>query len=139
MYSNYLLFGDLNIDIPQTILFIPSCAQLATDQFSLTIIPTGHTRVTDSSETTIDIVLTTNPICTNNCSIVSPLGSSDHFSLFVSINLLGLRPKPINPRKIWRYDHGNFSLANNLLCELDSDSIVVEGDPNATWIRSGFH
>ena len=52
--------------------------------------------MTNSSETTIDVALTTNPVCTNNCSIVSPLGLSDHFSLFASIDLLGPRPKPIN-------------------------------------------
>ena len=130
----YLLFGDLNIDVStNNSLHTQLCS--ITDQFSLAIIPTGHTRVTDSSESTIDIALTTNPICTNNCFTVSPLGISDHFGLFASINLLGPRPKSINPRKIWRYDHGNFSLAKDLLCELDSDSIVVEGDPNATWIN----
>ena len=74
MYSNYLLFGDLNTDIStNNSLHTQLCS--VTDQFSLTIIPTGHTRVTDSSETTTDVALTTklNPVCTNNCSTVPPL------------------------------------------------------------------
>ena len=132
MYYNYLLFSDLNIDnFPQAILFIPNCAQLLTNSHS----PTSYTRVTNSSKSTIDVALTTNPVCTNKCTTVPPLGSSDHYGLFASIDLLGPRPKPNKPRKIWRYNHGNFSLANDLLCELDPDSIVVEGDPNATWIN----
>ena len=71
MYSNYLLFGDLNIDIStNNSLHTQLC--LITDQFSLTAIPTEHTRMTDSSETTSYLCCAHNQfsICTNNCSIL---------------------------------------------------------------------
>ena len=69
MYENYLLFGDLNIDIStNNSLHTQLCS--ITDQFSLTVIPTGYTRVTNSSKSTIDVVLTTNPVCTNKCILL---------------------------------------------------------------------
>ena len=126
MYSNYLFL----VTLTSTILFIPSWTQLLISFHSQSF--PQDIFVTDSSETTINVALTTNPVRTNNCSTISPLGSSDHFGLFASIDLIGPRPKPNIPWKIWRYNH---ALPNDLLCELDSDSIIVKWNPNATWIN----
>ena len=128
MYFNYLLIGDLNFDISTS-------NSLHTQLWS--ILTHGHFHRTYSCDQQFWVYYR---CCTqpnlfaliNVLATVPPLGSSDHFGLFASIDLLGPRPKPNNPRMIWRYNHGNFSLANDLLCELDPDSFIVEGDPNAT-------
>ena len=71
--KTYLLFGDLNIDITtNNSLYTQLCSIIITDQFSLacTVIPTGHTRVTDSSETIL-LILCSQPILL--ALIIAPL------------------------------------------------------------------
>ena len=74
LFSNFMLIGDCNVDIS-----IPTalCCQLLdmTNQYGLTAIRTGHTRVTDSSMTTIDLAFTTSPTSNKSCDTIPPLCS----------------------------------------------------------------
>ncbi len=132
LYSNFLLFGDFNIDISaKNPLYHHLCSVI--DQFSLTISPTGPTRITSLSKTTIDLMLSSSPELTGSCSTIPPIGTSDHHGLLASVSLKGPRPKPAIQRKVWRYEHANFPLANELLANLDPSDILVDNDPNISW------
>ena len=39
----------------------------------------------------------------------------------------------VTPRKVWRYDHANFPLANELLSNLDPTESLVDDNPSASW------
>ena len=85
--------------------------------------------MTDSSMTTIDLAFTTSP--TDN----SPLRTSDHYRLLATFSFYPGSPNPLVPRKIWRYKHADFELANNLLSQVEPSTVVIDDnyDVNESW------
>ena len=123
-------FWGFNISVPGYLCnYLYNVANL----HALTIIPTGHTRVTSSCATTIDLMLTTSPELVKNCQTIPPIGTSDHNGIISVVSLLTHTVASQPSRKIWRYNHANFSLANELLSNLNPSHILVDGDPSTSW------
>ena len=132
LYSHFFIFGDFNVDVsvPDYLCnYLYNVANL----HALAIIPTGHTRVTSSCATTIDLMLTTSPELVKNCQTIPPIGTSDHNGIISVVSLLTHTVAPQPSRKIWRYSHANFSLANELLSNINPSHILVDGDPSTSW------
>ena len=132
LYSHFFIFGDLNVDVSNQGYLYKYLYNVA-NLHALTIIPTGPTRVTSVCATTIDLMLTTSPELVETCQTTPPLGTSDHNGIFSVVSLLTHRVAPQASRKIWRYRHANFTLADELLSNLDPSGILVEGDPSTSW------
>lgn len=130
-FSNFLFFADINIDVstpsPLRNIF---CNIM--NLYNLTLSNTGHTRTTDTTATTIDVMLSSTPTLTTSCEVVPPLGSSDHNGILANIKARTAQRPPQQPRQIWRYQHGNFELANELLSQVNTSDIFSENDINIT-------
>jgi len=113
VFKLFFIFGDFNVDVS-----VPGylCNYLynVANLHAPTIIPTGHTHVSSSCATTIDLMLTTSPELVKNCQTVPPIGTSDHNGIISVVSLLTNTAAPQPSRKIWRYSHANFFLANEL-------------------------
>ena len=106
------------------------------NSYNLILSNTGHTRTTDTTATTIDVMLSSTPSLTRSCDIIPPLCSSDHNSILAYIvRTCATQRPPQHPRLIWQYDHADFNLANELLSQVDMDSILMEDDINTSWAK----
>ena len=58
-------------------------------------------------------------------------------SLEASKHVTATQHPPQHPRSIWRYDHADFELANELLSQVNEDSILIGDDINTStsWAR----
>ena len=110
------------------------------NSYNLILSNTGHTRTTDTTATTIDVMLSSTPSLTRSCDIIPPLCSSDHNSILAYIiRTCATQRPPQHPRLIWQYDHADFNLANELLSQVDTDSILMEDDINTSWAKWEAH
>ena len=100
---------------------------------SLSFIHTGHTCITDTTATTIDTMLSSEPDLVADCQTISPLNSSDHNGILSRVNMKTAQHSPQHQRKVWRYSHADFDLANDLLSHIDSSCIIIEDYINASW------
>ena len=132
MYSTFLIFGDFNVDV-STPNYLCKYLHNVIHQHALSITPTGYTRVTDTSMTTIDLVLSTSPELFETCETIPPIGTSDHYGIFAKLSLATTTPLPQAPRKIWRYNLADFDRANDLLSQVDPSTIIVENDMGKSW------
>ena len=46
-----------------------------------------------------------------------------------------MAPQNAVRRKVWRYKHADFERANDMICDLDLDEILVRDDIQATWSK----
>jgi hypothetical protein len=132
-FSNFLFLGDLNFDVSHSCFTSTSLCKTL-DQFGLHLASTGHTRVTESTSSTLDIIATSVP-GSLSCSTIPKLGSSDHYGLLalVACSPTHYGMSRTRTRKIWRYKYADFDLANDLICDLDPSTIIVQNDVNASW------
>ena len=72
---------------------------------------------------------------TNSCDIIPPLDASDHNGILATFRTRAAKRPPQYPRSIWRYDHADFELANELLSQVHMDSILIEDDTTTSWAR----
>ena len=146
-HSNMILCGDFNIDVSATPL--ASCTssnllnQLCTD-FCLSQVVSKPTRVTPTSSTTIDLVLLSAPESLISSSVLSPIGTSDHNSVSVTLKLPSDHRATSRPtRSIWLYKKANISLGKQLLLNLPiaktSDDIDVLWDRWHSHFMSVMH
>ncbi len=132
--SNFFIFGDFNVDVSVP-SYLCSCLCNVTCQYGLSIIPTSHTHVATSSATTIDLMLASSPESVMSCETVPPLGTSDNNGILTDISLRTPLAAPQVSRnfKVWRYKYVDFERAQEMLSQIDYNSVVVEGDVNASW------
>ena len=91
------------------------------------------TRTTQTSCSTIDLVLMSSPSYLNSCTTIPPLSNSDHHGLSVLFSAGTLPPSlKSNSRRIWRYSLANFDLACEMLDNTDWDGIFTE-NVNSSW------
>ena len=130
--SNFFIFGDFNVDVSVP-SYLCSCLCNITCQYGLSIIPTSHvTHVTTSSATTIDLMLASSSESVMSCETVPPLGTSDHNGILTDISLRTPSAAPQVSRKVWRYKYADFERAQEMLSQIDYNSVVVE-DVDASW------
>ena len=111
-YNHVILLGDYNIrfdkpDWPETKFFKANIV----DPLGLSQIIKKPTRITDRSESLIDLVMVSNPNLVRNWDVVDFGGISDHCLVFISYNVK--RPK-FKPKKVIKRDFRNFSTENFL-------------------------
>lgn len=97
------ILGDLNIDVSRK--DTQQARELITfsHQHNLTQLVTEHTRVTDCTETTLDIVLTDNSARCQGVKVIHNTCLSDHAMVLVDFNIK--KPKPIKRVKYQRSLH----------------------------------
>ena len=73
-----------------------------------------HTRFASNSSSLIDHVYLTSPELLLSCITTSPLHFSDHNCLSISLKVSS-HPVAFKRCEVWRYKHGDFEKANELL------------------------
>ena len=133
LFSNFVLLGDFNVNVFNPLSPMFNNLQTLLSSLCLVQIVSEPTRTTQTSCSTIDLVLMSSPSYLNSCTTIPPLSNSDHHGLSVLLST-GTPPpsqKP-NSRRIWRYSLANFNLACEMLDSTDWDSIFSE-DVNSSW------
>jgi len=88
--------------------------------------------VTNSSTTTIDLMLSTSLELIKSCETILPIGNLDHNGILSAISLC-THPAALQvPRKIWRYNFVDFECANEIISQVDASSVIVDGDVGAS-------
>ena len=134
-FSHSIFLGDLNTDTSTT-AYPMSPLSCFLEHFGLCLVPTGPTRVTINSSTSIDILANSSACAGSTCDTIPPLASSDHNGLLANIVLKCLtdsRPCTRSRRKVWNYRNADFNLANSLLLDIAESDILLENDINASW------
>jgi len=86
--------------------------------------------------TLIDLVLSSSLGLVQDCSVIPPLETSDHRGVLTTAKwLVPSKPKPCNPRTIWKYALADFEKANELLSEIDMANILDDTDVNLAWTK----
>ena len=79
-------------------------------------------------------MLASSPESVMSCETIPPLGTSDNNGILTDISLRTPLAAPQVSRnfKVWRYKYADFERAQEMLSQIDNNS-VVEGDVNASW------
>jgi len=86
--------------------------------------------------TLIDLVLSSSLGLVQDCSVIPPLETSDHRGVLTTAKwLVPSKPKPCNPRTIWKYALADFEKANELLSEIDMANILDDTDVELAWTK----
>ena len=128
-FSSLFLVGDLNINTSAS--DFPSSPLYNTlEHFGLHLFKTSHTRVCASTSTTIDIASSSSDGILD-CTIIPPLGSSDHFGLLATLNCHFMHSKcPTgHRRKVWVYRSADYNLANDMLLDIALSDIIMSMPP----------
>ena len=116
-YSNLILLGDFNSDPgnrPVWNKFNYFCQTV-----SLKYHINEATRITLTSATILDQVLTSDNIEPNNIVVYPPLGRSDHYQLSINIHLIKVHRSSAYKRLIWQYDKADWDGLNHALSNND--------------------
>ena len=82
----------------------------------------------------IDLAMISNPSMLSACSVIPPLGSSDHNGIQLSLKWRSSNTARTKPRKIWRYNQAYYDLANSILTDTDWEHILQQSnDINELW------
>ena len=95
------------------------------------------THITSEKATSlIDLTYLSVPSSVLSCTTISPLVNSDHLGLYLSISVGQRKSAPkTRSRKIWRYAHGDYNRACELLDAVDWGSIFNPEDINESWSK----
>ena len=77
-------------------------------------------------------MLASSPESVMSCETVPPLGTSYHNGILTDVSLRTPLAAPQVSRKVWRYKYADFERAQEMLSQIDYNSVVVE-DVNASW------
>ena len=134
VFSNFIL-GDFNIDFCN--YHHPLFSKLSTflRSFVLTQVVPKPTHFNSSgSSTLIDLVLMSVPSQLVNCSVIPPLGNSDHNGINVTLKWSrNTCPVKTSKRTIWRYAHADFDKANRLIVRTDWSFLCNVSNIDTAW------
>ena len=106
-YEHCLLIGDMNIDfLKQSSSALKFFKSYVTEPFALTQVINQPTRVTSSTSTLIDLMLTSSPENVKVHGVVDTPGISDHCLTYLSYSIK--KPK-FKPKMVTRRDMRNFN------------------------------
>ena len=134
-FSNFVLLGDFNVNFANPDDFLYNKIVELMDSFVFSQVVTSPTHTSPNSEPSIiDLVFISNMHLFEFCNIPQ-LANSDHFGLHVCIKHTSdtTQYTPTTCRKIWRYKHADFNRANDLLMDVDLESIINPYDIQSTW------
>ena len=127
--TNLIICGDFNINIQGAVnCHLHSLQQLQLD-FDLSQVVNSPTRVSNSTSSTLDLVLLSNPEQLESCDVLPPIGSSDHSSVSVSLSLPQKKRDNKPPTKsVWIYKAADMSKARELLPSLPLSNTTDDVD-----------
>lgn len=92
------------------------------------------TRITDKSQSCIDLIFYNYPGYVINTEVDAPISFSDHCVTSVSLNLLGTVPSVTGHKRIWKFGQANMETLNHAVSEFDWDTIFVSDDPETICV-----
>lgn len=134
-FSNFVLLGDFNVNFnnPLHPLYSHLCSIL--DNFSLVQVVSESTHTSPvGTPSLIDLAMISNPSMLSACSVIPPVGSSDHNGIQLPLKWRSSNTARTKPRKIWRYNQADYDLANSVLTDTDWEHILQQSnDINGVW------
>ena len=129
-FSNFVILGDFNANfVTSHYLYTEFMAS-----FSLSQVVDSPTHFSSSGQpSTIDLVFVSNLHYLSNCSVIPQLANSDHLGLLVAMQHHHHPATSACRRRIWLYKHANFERANDLLCDIDPNDILIPSDIQLSW------
>ena len=124
-FTNFVLLGDFNVNFynPSHPLFSNLCNII--DCYSLSQVVSEPTHTSPQGNTSlIDLVLISDTSKLTSCSVIPPLGTSDHNGVQLSIKWRSINRMKTAKRRIWRYDLADFETANSLLESTDFTNLL---------------
>lgn len=123
-----IILGDFNYDIIKNSNARNSHLQRIMTRFNLQHLITEPTRITNTTETCIDLIMTNHNSIINNTSVLPPF-ISDHCT--VTAEVVFKTFKPLSYKKIlWKYEGSNLQAIENDLISQDWSFIQTNDDIN---------
>ena len=100
----------------------------------------SSTHLTSSTDkySLIDFAFVSNMHFFSGCCTIPQLSDSDHLGLKLTMRHSYASSAPTLHRTVWRYNLANFELANDLLCDVDFDEILVSNDMQKSLKQSSL-
>ena len=137
IFSNFVLVGDFNVIFLNTDHHLYSKFHELMDSFALSQVVNSPTHNTSSSHPSlIDLAFVSNMNFFCQCHVIPQLANSDHHGLLVHMKD-SYHQTTFNHstrRKERQYKHADFDRANDLLMDLDLDSIIDPSDTESSWL-----
>ena len=131
-FSNLVICGDFNIDQSAPASGLQQPLNQILSDFCLSQVVSEPTRVTDSTASTTDLVLMSNPQSLDSCLVTAPIANCDHNPVSVLINFPFWPRLPKPPTKhVWIYKLADIELGHELLKDLPLAS--DDDDINDFW------
>lgn len=132
--KNILVAGDLNAD-----------ASTATGRYFLSFVQQNHlcahvqqpTRITATSSTCLDQIISNIPYLFNNVVIKPPIGSTDHCTVIGQFRIDTVK-RECYQRKVWYYNKADFNYFRSELSKYDWELCFSSGNPDIVcleWTR----
>ena len=136
-YSNYILLGDFNVDMASANSpWLDKMTELA-NAFCLMQVVSKVTHVYhNGTATLIDQAFTSNVQLLQACSVVPPLGNSDHKGIHLQIQWKTKLNHVTAGRMVWRYAHADWEKACEQISATDWNSLL-DDDVDKSW--SNWH
>ena len=134
-FSNLVILGDFNVNFEVSHHFYRHLSDLMTS-FSLSQVVDSPTHFSHCGHPSlIDLVFVSNMSCFSTCSVIPQLANSDHLGLCVTMKYQHESSFPTRRRRVWQYKHADFERANDLLCDLEIDSIIDPSNIQLSWLQ----
>ena len=132
--ENTIIIGDFN----ENMLNPRQCKNIKSimDTFSLTQLVMSPTRITETSETLIDIALVSENLSCSDRGIIEPF-CSDHCGIHISTSFMKLN-NHCYKRKVWKYEDANFDLYREKLGDFDWDCEDLTIDESAAKLTQNI-
>ena len=126
--------GDFNVDMSDASSAAAVGLQALTTGYGLQQLVEVPTRIQGQSSTLLDLVLSSSEHLLSSCSVLQPLGTSDHHSIEASLKL-GKPKWSSSKRLIWLYGRANFEAINEELVKSlpTVSSLVAAGSVDDAW------
>ena len=127
-FSNFILVGDFNVDISNPSHPLTNTLNDMSHSFHLQQIVTEPTHIYSHGASIIDLVFTSNSLLTCSCTVVPPLGNSDHNGLLTRLLWRSSSshncPNYSKGQTVWLYSHADWDKACNLMENVDWKSLL---------------
>ena len=130
LYSFLEDIGDFNVNFYNS--SYPLFSNLCNILVSLLQVVPEPTHISPLGSSVIDLALIYDPSKLLSCSVVPPLGASDHNGVQLSIKWRTSNHVGTKKRKIWKYNLTDFKTANSHLESFDCTSLL-NGNIDQAW------
>ena len=136
VFNNFVLLGDFNVNIFNTDSYLYSLLSL---HLILLKLCKQVTHISSSgNHSLIDLVFVSNISLLNECSVLPPLGNSDHCGLQLKLRSNNPIGKQTVKHTLWNYARGDFMKANRMI-HLSDWNLLLTSDINTTLMNWQNH